>query len=39
MNSEKSGFDQDYSDQGFWEKILGFALAAGKEVIEKALWL
>ena len=39
MNSEKSGFDQNYSDQSFWEKILSFALSAGKEVIEKALWL
>jgi uncharacterized membrane protein YkvA (DUF1232 family) len=39
MNSEKNEFEQNYSDQSFWEKVLGFALAAGKEVIEKALWL
>jgi uncharacterized membrane protein YkvA (DUF1232 family) len=39
MNSEKNEFDQNYSDQSFWDKIFGFALAAGKEVIEKALWL
>jgi uncharacterized membrane protein YkvA (DUF1232 family) len=29
----------DYSDDGFWAKLKGFALAAGREVIEKALWL
>ena len=29
----------DYSDSSFWEKIKGFAKAAGKEVIQKALWL
>lgn len=39
MNSEKNELDQNYSDQNFWDKIFGFALASGKEVIEKALWL
>ena len=29
----------EYSDSGFWEKVKGFALKAGKDVIEKALWL
>jgi len=28
-----------YSDEGFWEKVKKYALIAGKEVIEKALWL
>jgi uncharacterized membrane protein YkvA (DUF1232 family) len=28
-----------YSDDEFWQKIKKFALKAGKEVIEKALWL
>lgn len=28
-----------YSDDDFWQKIKKFALKAGKEVIEKALWL
>ncbi len=29
----------DYSDASFWSKLKGFALAAGREVIEKALCL
>lgn len=28
-----------YTDESFWEKVKKFALQAGKEVIEKALWL
>ena len=28
-----------YSDSSFWDKLKRFALSAGKEVIEKALWL
>ena len=28
-----------YSDSSFWEKVKKFAGKAGKEVIEKALWL
>lgn len=30
---------EEYSDSGFWEKVKNYALQAGKEVIEKALWL
>jgi uncharacterized membrane protein YkvA (DUF1232 family) len=29
----------NYSDYDFWQKLKKFALKAGKEVIEKALWL
>ena len=29
----------EYSDSSFWEKISKYAKKAGKEVIEKALWL
>jgi uncharacterized membrane protein YkvA (DUF1232 family) len=29
----------DFSDDSFWSKLKNFALAAGKEVIEKALTL
>lgn len=36
---EKYGFENKYSDKGFWNKILAFARTAGREVIEKALWL
>lgn len=28
-----------YTEETFWDKTKRFALAAGKEVIEKALWL
>lgn len=28
-----------YSDDNFWDKVMRFAKLAGREVIEKALWL
>jgi uncharacterized membrane protein YkvA (DUF1232 family) len=39
MNQEKRGFEKEYSDKGFWDKAVMFAKTAGREVIEKALWL
>lgn len=29
----------EFSEEGFWTKIAKFALAAGRETIEKCLWL
>lgn len=29
----------EFDDGSFWDKVKNFALKAGKEVIEKALWL
>ncbi len=29
----------DFSDDGFWSKVVKYAKKAGSEVIEKALWL
>lgn len=29
----------EFTDESFWDKVKHFALAAGREVIEKALWL
>lgn len=29
----------DFDDGGFWSKVRNFAVTAGREVIEKALWL
>ena len=29
----------EYSDNSFWDKVKSFAITAGREVIEKALWL
>jgi uncharacterized membrane protein YkvA (DUF1232 family) len=39
MSEEKQGFEKDYSDNGFWDKVITFAKTAGREVIEKSLWL
>lgn len=39
MSEQKSSFEKNYSDQGFWDKVLAFAKTAGRDVIEKALWL
>jgi uncharacterized membrane protein YkvA (DUF1232 family) len=36
---EQHGFENKYSDKGFWDKVIAFAKTAGREVIEKALWL
>lgn len=36
---EKYGFQDEYSDRGFWTKAVTFSKTAGREVIEKALWL
>jgi len=36
---KKYGFADQYSDKGFWGKVMAFARTAGREVIEKALWL
>ena len=39
MANEYSGSDKDYSESGVWDKLKGYAKSAGKEVIEKALFL
>lgn len=30
---------EQYSDSGFWAKLKGYARQAGREVVQKALWL
>ena len=35
----KNEYAQEFSEGGFWTKLAKFALAAGKEVVEKALLL
>lgn len=32
-------FEDEYSDQGFWDKLSKYASVAGKEIVEKALLL
>ncbi|WP_306589790.1 YkvA family protein [Geothrix sp. 21YS21S-4] len=39
MTEQNQGFSNEYSDERFWEKLKRYAKTAGKEVIEKALWL
>lgn len=39
MSNEYTGSEKDYTDTGFWEKVADYAKTAGKEVIEKALFL
>jgi uncharacterized membrane protein YkvA (DUF1232 family) len=31
--------NNSYSETGFWAKLKNYALAAGSELVEKALWL
>lgn len=37
--SEANGVSKEFSDDGFWNKVIKYAKTAGQEVIEKALWL
>lgn len=37
--SDAKNYQDKFSDDGFWSKIARYAKKAGKEVIEKALWL
>lgn len=39
MPRSGKGFERHFSDAGFWDKLTSFAKLAGREVIEKALWL
>jgi len=39
MTDETKDYSREFSDQNFWGKLTSFAKVAGKEVIEKALWL
>ena len=32
-------YEQEYSDEKLWQKITRFSSVAGRELIEKALWL
>lgn len=39
MSSKRRGYESDYSEPAFWDKVLGYGKSAGTEVVEKALWL
>ncbi len=34
-----AGYAREYSEDGFWDKVKGFASKAGREVLERALQL
>ena len=37
--TDQSGFEKEYSEKNFWNKLSNYAKAAGVEVVEKALLL
>lgn len=37
--TDQSGFEKEYSEKSFWDKLSNYAKAAGVEVVEKALLL
>ena len=39
MSEDSQGFGKDYSENSFWQKLLGYATNAGREVVEIALKL
>ncbi|HEU5437130.1 MAG TPA: YkvA family protein [Telluria sp.] len=39
MVRAKQVADQEYSEDGFWDKVKTYGKKAGREVVEKALWL
>jgi uncharacterized membrane protein YkvA (DUF1232 family) len=39
QNTDIEKYREQYSESSFWEKVRKNALAAGRELIEKALWL
>jgi uncharacterized membrane protein YkvA (DUF1232 family) len=39
MTNEPNGYERQYTESGFKDKLIHYAKAAGREVVEKALWL
>lgn len=39
VKTGENEYEAAYSDDGFWNKLKGYALTAGQEVVEKALLL
>lgn len=39
MSEDNSAFERAYSEEGFWDKLVRYAGKAGRELVEKALWL
>ena len=39
IEHSQSDYQEEYSEKGFWAKLASFAITAGKEFVEKALYL
>jgi uncharacterized membrane protein YkvA (DUF1232 family) len=39
MTSGLNGYQREYTESGFKDKLIRYAKMAGREVVEKALWL
>lgn len=39
MENINNEYTKEFTEDGFWKKVADYAKIAGKEVIEKALWL
>ena len=39
MSEQQSEYSDNYSEQSFWDKVKGFAQAAGTEIVERAFQL
>jgi uncharacterized membrane protein YkvA (DUF1232 family) len=39
MTDQSQDYSKEFSEEGFWDKVVRYAKIAGKELIEKALWL
>lgn len=39
MTNESNGYGNEYTESGFKNKLIRYAQIAGREVVEKALWL
>jgi uncharacterized membrane protein YkvA (DUF1232 family) len=39
MTDDRRGYEKDYSEEGFWDKLFRYAGSAGREVVAMALEL
>lgn len=39
MTEQVKGYEEDYSEKDFWDKLKGYATQAGTEVVERSLQL
>lgn len=39
MSDEPENYENSYSESSYWQKLKQFAKTAGRELVEKSLWL